>query len=158
MTPGPFRFGWVSHASSAERLIGVDLLDCAAEFLETQIDHRLTGGAKAWAGSQLAQVCLFDRQPDKVLQALDSGYLLGLAVDLTGEHHRVRAQALQTADRRGGGVGSCRWRRERDGTAPMSRDSLAPYQWAGGNLSTRTAGCGYAAGAPVDCSRERYGR
>jgi len=101
MTPGPFRFGWVSHASSAERLIGVYLLDCAAEFLETQIDHRLTGGAKAWAGSQLAQVCLFDRQPDKVLQALDSGYLLGLAVDLTGEHHRVRAQALQTADRRG---------------------------------------------------------
>lgn len=100
-TLGPFRFGWVSHASSAERLIGVDLLDCAAEFLETQIDHRLTGGAKAWAGSQLAQVCLFDRQPDKVLQALDSGYLLGLAVDLTGEHRRVRAQALQTADRRG---------------------------------------------------------
>lgn len=86
-------------ASLAERLIAVDLLDRAAQMLETQVDYRLTGSDKARAGLRLAQVDLLNRQPEKALDALARSEMAGLPDELSARRRRVEARALLEAGR-----------------------------------------------------------
>jgi tetratricopeptide (TPR) repeat protein len=52
------------------RLVGVDLLDQAAELLDYQVNERLEGPAKASIAGDLAAIHLMNRQPQKALQIL----------------------------------------------------------------------------------------
>lgn len=54
-----------------DRLIKEDLLERAANFLESQIDHSLQGQELIKAGTKLALVRLMGEQPEKALGAID---------------------------------------------------------------------------------------
>ncbi|MET1027033.1 MAG: hypothetical protein ABWY00_07685, partial [Dongiaceae bacterium] len=51
-------------ANLADRLVKVDLLEGAANLLDTQVKHRLSGLEKARAGARLAAIRLLDNKPD----------------------------------------------------------------------------------------------
>ncbi|MFQ5535500.1 MAG: hypothetical protein ACE5EM_11840 [Sphingomonadales bacterium] len=55
----------------SERLVGVDLLDRAAELLEHQITFRLNGAPQAQVAAQLAVIYLLDRKPALALDTLE---------------------------------------------------------------------------------------
>ena len=57
-------------AELADRLVEVDLLDRAAELLESQVRYRLAGPLKARVGARLAVIRLLDRAPDQAMKAL----------------------------------------------------------------------------------------
>jgi hypothetical protein len=63
----------------ADRLVGVDLLDSAADLLESQVDFRLQGEEKARVGARLALIYLFNRKFEHVLNVLDKTDVSGLA-------------------------------------------------------------------------------
>jgi hypothetical protein len=83
----------------ADRMIEVDLLGRAAELLEDQVRHRLTGADKAEAGARLAAVRLLDDRPDKALAALAESGASDLAPPLATERRRLEAEALHRAGR-----------------------------------------------------------
>ena len=70
----------------AERLVGVDLLDQAAELLQYQVDKRLEGAARAQVAARLAMVYLTNRKPDRAIAALRSTRIS----DLSGELRQQR--------------------------------------------------------------------
>ncbi len=78
----------------AERLVDIDLLDRAAEVLESQVRFRLKGVARARIAARLARIHLLGQRPDKALQALDVSELPDLPAELAAARHRLRAQAL----------------------------------------------------------------
>ncbi len=49
----------------ADRLVGLDLLDSAAELLRYQVDKRLTGQARSAVAARLAMILLMDGKPMK---------------------------------------------------------------------------------------------
>ncbi len=63
----------------ADRLIKVDLLDQAAEILDTLIKTRLDGEAKADAGGRLAFTYLLDQKPAQALAAVDATDQAGIS-------------------------------------------------------------------------------
>jgi hypothetical protein len=71
----------------ADRLVGIDLLDQAAELLQYQIDKRLEGAARAQVAARLAMVYLTARKPDRAIDALNTTRI----ADLSGE---IRQQRL----------------------------------------------------------------
>ena len=56
----------------SDRLVGVDLLDQAAELLQHQVDHRLQGAARAQVATRLTVVYLMNRKPDRALATLQA--------------------------------------------------------------------------------------
>ena len=70
----------------ADRLVGVDLLDQAAELLQYQIDKRLEGAARAQVAARLAMVYLTNRKPDRAISALRATRI----ADLSGELRQQR--------------------------------------------------------------------
>ncbi len=54
----------------AERLVSADLLNRAANLLRHQVDHRLEGKEKLQTAIRLAVIELFDRNPQKAMDAL----------------------------------------------------------------------------------------
>ena len=82
----------------AERLVGVDLLDQAAELLQYQVDKRLEGAARAQVAARLAMVYLTNRKPDRAIAALRSTRI----ADLSGE---LRQQRLLLESRAQSDVG-----------------------------------------------------
>ena len=54
----------------ADRLVGVDLLDQAAELLQHQVDNRLQGAARAQVAIRLATIYLMNHKPDRALATL----------------------------------------------------------------------------------------
>ena len=83
----------------ADRLVTLDLLDSAAELLQHQVDHRLTGAARASVATRLASVRLMDAQPLKALETLDTTYLPELPGDLRRARMMLRARALSDLSR-----------------------------------------------------------
>jgi len=77
----------------ADRLVGVDLLDRAADLLEQQVDFRLKGEEKARVGARLALIYLLDRKYDKAISSLDKTQAAPLADALASERVLLRAQA-----------------------------------------------------------------
>ena len=77
----------------ADRMVGVDLLDRAADLLESQIDFRLKGEEKARVGARLALIYLFDRKYEHTLNVLDKTDAAGLPDDLAQQRVLLRARA-----------------------------------------------------------------
>jgi hypothetical protein len=78
----------------ADRLVSVDLLDRAAELLEHQVEHRLSGEDKARVGARLAVVRLLDHKPDLALKALETSAVRPVADALAAERNHLQARAL----------------------------------------------------------------
>ncbi|MFZ5789703.1 MAG: hypothetical protein ACOY3L_03290 [Pseudomonadota bacterium] len=83
----------------ADRMIEVDLLGRAAELLEDQVRHRLTGADKAEAGARLAAIRLLDDHPEKALAALAESSVPDPTPPLAAERRRLEAEALHRAGR-----------------------------------------------------------
>jgi hypothetical protein len=78
----------------ADRLIGVDLLDRAADLLRHQVTYRLQGDERVRIGNRLAFVYLLDRKPEDALKAIDSSNAAQIPPDLMTERRLLRARAL----------------------------------------------------------------
>ncbi|MCJ2092375.1 hypothetical protein MKK67_07685 [Methylobacterium sp. J-072] len=83
----------------ADRLVGLDLLDSAADLLQYQIDNRLTGPAKSAVAARLATIRLMDDKPMRALQVLDATNLPELPGELKRARALVRARALSDLTR-----------------------------------------------------------
>jgi hypothetical protein len=86
-------------ARLADRLVDIDLLDRAAELLESQVRYRLKGVPKAQAGLRLAMVRLLDQKPEMALAALDRSKASKLPENLAQERRYLRVRALADLER-----------------------------------------------------------
>ncbi|MGJ4944994.1 tetratricopeptide repeat protein [Bradyrhizobium sp. HKCCYLS1011] len=77
----------------ADRLVGIDLLDQAAELLQYQIDHRLEGAARAQVAARLAMVYLTNRKPERAIEALRTTRIADLAGELRQQRLLLEARA-----------------------------------------------------------------
>ncbi|MGY3451264.1 tetratricopeptide repeat protein [Bradyrhizobium sp. USDA 4353] len=77
----------------ADRLVGIDLLDQAAELLQYQVDHRLEGAARAQVAARLAMVYLTNRKPDRALEALRTTRIADLSGELRQQRLLLEARA-----------------------------------------------------------------
>jgi hypothetical protein len=77
----------------ADRLVGIDLLDKAAEVLERQVGFRLTGAEKGRVGAKLAGVRLLDNDPNGALKALAESEVPELTEAQKIERTLLRARA-----------------------------------------------------------------
>ncbi len=78
----------------ADRLVGVDLLDQAAELLDSQVRFRLNGVEKAQVGTNLALVHAIAREYEDVLDVLDATQVSGIPDALAERRRHLRAHAL----------------------------------------------------------------
>ena len=78
----------------ADRLVGVDLLDRAAQLLEGQIKFRLKGELRTKVATRLAVVRLMAREPEKAIETLDKSNLAGLPNALQAQRRHLKARAL----------------------------------------------------------------
>jgi hypothetical protein len=89
----------------SDRLVKVDLLGRAAEFLGTLVEKRLTGLDKAYAGTRLAAIRMLDQKPELALKALkESAIDETLPPDLAAERTRLEARATFDAGDTLGGM------------------------------------------------------
>lgn len=77
----------------AERLVGVDLLDQAADLLQYQVDHRLEGAARAQVASRLATIYLMNRKPDRAIGVLRATRIADLSGELRQQRLLLEARA-----------------------------------------------------------------
>ncbi len=78
----------------AERLVGVDLLDKAAEILDNQVTYRLTGVERVQVALRLAQIHLLNKDPAQTIEVLDNSELRGAPSELALSRKLLRARAL----------------------------------------------------------------
>ncbi len=78
----------------ADRLVGVDLLDRAAQLLEAQVRFRLKGAEKARVGAQLALVHVLARDPEQAVAVLKATEAVDLSPALTRQRRHILARAL----------------------------------------------------------------
>jgi tetratricopeptide (TPR) repeat protein len=83
----------------ADRLVGVDLLDQAAELLQYQVDHRLQGAGRAQVATRLAVVYLMNRRADRALAALRATRTADLSNELRNQRLLIEARALSDMNR-----------------------------------------------------------
>jgi tetratricopeptide (TPR) repeat protein len=83
----------------ADRLIGVDLLDQAAELLNYQVENRLHGAAKAQIAADLAVVDLLNRKPQDALKVLNKTRQSSLPASIERQRRMVEARALSESGR-----------------------------------------------------------
>jgi tetratricopeptide (TPR) repeat protein len=83
----------------ADRLVGVDLLDQAAELLQYQIDHRLQGAARAQVATRLAVVYLMNRKADRALATLRTTRSADLSNELRNQRLLIESRALSEMKR-----------------------------------------------------------
>ncbi|OKO74524.1 hypothetical protein [Bradyrhizobium sp. NAS96.2] len=83
----------------ADRLVGVDLLDQAADLLQYQVDKRLEGAARAQVAARLAMVYLMNRKPDRAVGALRSTRIADLSGELRQQRLLLEARAQSDVGR-----------------------------------------------------------
>ena len=83
----------------AHRLIGLDLLDEAAQLLRFQIGARLQGVARASAAETLAEVEIARQDPQAALRVLDETRFSDLPPDLNRRRLLLQAKALSATKR-----------------------------------------------------------
>lgn len=83
----------------ADRLVGVDLLDQAAELLTYQIDNRLRGAARAQIAADLAVIHLLNRKPDRAIAILNKTRQSQLPTSVERQRRVVEARALSESGR-----------------------------------------------------------
>lgn len=79
----------------ADRLTAIDLLDKAAELLETHSRDKISDREKGLVGTRLALVRLLNRQPDKAIKALDDSEKAYLTPHMRAQRLYIRAKALK---------------------------------------------------------------
>jgi tetratricopeptide (TPR) repeat protein len=80
-----------------ERLVQVDLLNQAAEYLQYFVDEReitMTAQARAAIAADLAEIYLMDERPEQALRAIEQTRIAGLSGDLVAERRLLQARAL----------------------------------------------------------------
>jgi tetratricopeptide (TPR) repeat protein len=83
----------------ADRLVGVDLLDQAAELLQHQVDHRLQGAARSQVAARLAVIYLMNRKADRTLATLRTTRSPDLSNELRNQRLLLEARALSELGR-----------------------------------------------------------
>ncbi|QPF82818.1 tetratricopeptide repeat protein [Bradyrhizobium genosp. L] len=83
----------------SDRLVGVDLLDQAADLLQYQVDKRLEGAARAQIAARLAMVYLMNRKPDRAIAALRSSRIADLSGELRQQRLLLEARAQSDVGR-----------------------------------------------------------
>ncbi|MCS3450857.1 MULTISPECIES: hypothetical protein [Bradyrhizobium] len=83
----------------ADRLVGVDLLDQAADLLQYQVEKRLEGAARAQVAARLAMVYLMNRKPDRAIAALRSTRIADLSGELRQQRLLLEARAQSDVGR-----------------------------------------------------------
>lgn len=83
----------------ADRLVGIDLLEQAAELLQYQIDKRLEGAARAQVAARLAMVYLTNRKPDRAIAALRATRIADLSGELRTQRLLLEARAQSDVGR-----------------------------------------------------------
>lgn len=81
----------------ADRLTAIDLLDKAAELLETHSRDKISDREKGLVGTRLALVRLLNKQPDKAIKALDDSEKAALTPQMRSQRLYIRAKALKDA-------------------------------------------------------------
>lgn len=82
----------------ADRLVSMDLLPQAAVLLERQVRHRLSGVDRSRVGARLGLVYLFDRQPQKAVEALLATKDSAMPPALDRQRRHLMARALADMD------------------------------------------------------------
>lgn len=83
----------------ADRLVGIDLLDQAAELLQYQVDKRLEGAARAQVAARLAMVYLTNRKPERAIAALRVTRISDLSGELRQQRLLLEARAQSDVGR-----------------------------------------------------------
>jgi tetratricopeptide (TPR) repeat protein len=83
----------------AERLVGVDLLDQAAELLDHQVEFRLSGAAKAQVAAKLAMVQLMNRKPAEAIRVLAGSRSRELSQELREQRLLLESRAMSETGR-----------------------------------------------------------
>ena len=83
----------------ADKLLEVDLLDQAANLLEHQVDHRLSGAARAQIATKLALIHLMNRKPEQALNVLARSRQAMLPESVTRQRIILEARALAETGR-----------------------------------------------------------
>jgi tetratricopeptide (TPR) repeat protein len=83
----------------ADRLVELDLLDQAGDLLWHQVEHRLTGAARATVAARLATVRLMDGKPQAALQAIQATRLPQLPAEIKRARILLEARALSDLSR-----------------------------------------------------------
>jgi len=83
----------------ADRLVGVDLLDQAAELLQHQVDHRLQGAARAQVATRLATIYLMNRKADRALATLQNTRVSDLSNELRDQRLLLESRATSDTGR-----------------------------------------------------------
>jgi hypothetical protein len=78
----------------ADRLVGVELLDRAAEVLKQQVETRLKGAALADAVNRLGLIHLLARQPEEALTVLNGRIPPEATPTAVAQRRQLRARAL----------------------------------------------------------------
>ncbi len=98
LTP-PGRKGDEVIRKLADRMVGIDLLDQAAQLLQHQVDNRLTGAAKAQVAARLAVIHLMNRKPQLAINVLRKSRMADLPEQLRQQRYLLEARALADTDR-----------------------------------------------------------
>jgi hypothetical protein len=83
----------------ADRLVELDLLDSAADLLQHQIDHRVTGAQRSALAARLAVIYLLNRKPAAALAALKTTRLTELPWNVRRARNLLEARALSDLSR-----------------------------------------------------------
>ncbi|TNC13739.1 hypothetical protein FF100_13360 [Methylobacterium terricola] len=83
----------------ADRLVALDLLDAAGDLLQHQVDHRLTGAARASVAARLATVRLMEGEPLKALKVLQNTRLPELPGPIRDARLLLETRALSDLSR-----------------------------------------------------------
>ena len=78
----------------AHRLLEVDLLDQAADLLDHQVSHRLTGAARAQVAADLSLIHLMGHKPELALRAIHQTRQAVLPEELQERRNVLEARAL----------------------------------------------------------------
>lgn len=83
----------------ADRLVGIDLLDQAADLLSHQVDNRLTGAAKAQVAADLALIYLMDHRPAEAVNVLQRSRVSQVPMSIERGRRVIEARALSELGR-----------------------------------------------------------
>ncbi len=135
----------------ADRLVGLDLLDSAADLLQYQLDKRLTGIARSSVATRLATIRLMDGKPLKALETIDATYLPELPADLRRARALIRARALSDLSRTDLALETIAGETSPDAQRLRADILWAARRWrAAGEAHEALLGEAWRAGAPLD--------
>jgi tetratricopeptide (TPR) repeat protein len=83
----------------ADRLVGVDLLDRAAELLQDQVEFRLDGVEKARVGAQLALIHILAHNFEDSTRILDGSSVQDISKELADQRRHLRSRSLMGQER-----------------------------------------------------------